>query len=500
MMNLTNHSTLPGRQPAEGELTLTVYPGMALKGEIGTAGPSEMVELSGTASQTASAGLPGDKSISHRAALLAALAEGESRIANFQVSGVTRPMLAALTDLQVDWDLQGSQLHINSPGFYHLRSPGRPLFCGNSATTLRLMAGALAGGGLAAELDGSPGLRRRPMQRIVEPLRALGVPIEATNDCAPLHLQRGALPLRGGAFHLPVASAQVKSCLLLAALSASGPVTVIEPGPSRDHTERMLRGLGVAVTAVTLVTEVSGITADANGEDYSSQSRQSTQVQTTLIPTFPSSLPPLNVVIPGDFSAAAFLIVAACITPGSQVCIRGVGLNPTRTGLLDALVQMGADIRTSNLSEIGGEPVGDVEVSYHPLRGGIVAGDLVVRMIDEFPAFAVAALSAQGVTSVLQAEELRNKESDRISDLCHELRHLGADITEFSDGFSIQGGRPLLGCQVDPHGDHRLAMALAVAGLAAQSPVSIRQAGIFHESFPGFVAILQSLGADLVLE
>ena len=443
--------------------TLHAAPGAGLHGEVGPGN-----------------GLPGDKSLSHRAALFAALAEGESRIENFLVSGVTQAMLEALTALQVPWELEGSTLTVQGRGLRGWTPLTEPvIYCGNSATTLRLLAGALAAWGIAATLDGSPGLRRRPMGRIVEPLRQMGVEIEATDGCAPLILRPGARPLRPLDYSLPVASAQVKSCLLLAALAASGPTTLTEPGPSRNHTERLMSGMGVKVNS-----HWSLVTGD-----------QASVVE--LIPPLPLALAPLRLELPGDISAAAFLIVAALITPGSQIVLRGVGLNPTRSGLLDALQAMGADIQVSNRSQRHGEACGDLTVRASRLHGVQVGGDLVVRMIDEFPAFAVAAAYAQGETVVCQAEELRLKESDRISALCQELRKLGVQVSEALDGFTVQGGQPLHGAVVDPHGDHRLAMALAVAGLAAQEPVEVQGAGIIQESFPDFAAVLARLGANI---
>lgn len=434
---------------------------------------------------TGTASLPGDKSISHRAGLLAALAEGESRVENFLVSGVTRAMLDALTVLGVEWSLDEDVLSVAGKGLDGLRqeSAGRGpvrIECGNSATTLRLLAGALAAAGIPVVLDGSPGLRRRPMRRIVEPLQKMRVPVESSSGCAPLTLHRNATPLKPLAYELPVASAQVKSCLLLAALAADGPTTLVEPGPSRDHTERMLQGMGANVVREKLHTGE----AEQNGE---------TKYRTKLTPPH-RDLQPLRMRLPGDFSSAAFLIVAALVTPGSEVILEGVGLNPTRTGLLDALAAMGAQIRVTAVGERHGEPVGDLQIRYSPLKAAQVSGDLVVRMIDEFPAFAVAAAYARGRTVVRDAEELRHKETDRISVICQQFRRIGVEAQEAAGGFCITGGRPR-GGQVDARGDHRLAMAFAVAGLASWSPVTVEGTEIISESFPGFAEVLQTLGA-----
>jgi len=419
--------------------------------------------------------LPGDKSLSHRAALFAALAEGESRVENFLLAGVTRPLLDALTALGVVWRWEGSTLTVVGRGLGGLRAPEVPLNCGNSATTMRLLAGVLAAAGLPAVLDGSPGLRRRPMRRVTEPLRHMGVPIEDTDGHAPLRLaaRPEGEPLRAITYALPVASAQVKTALLLAALAARGRTLLREPGPSRDHTERLLAAMGAPLHRPDRYT-------------------------VALEGPLHASLRPLRLTLPGDISSAAFLLVAALLVPGSRVRLRGVLLNPTRTGLLDALQAMGARVKTMPVGEVYGEPVGDLEVHYtSTLHGITVAGDLVVRMIDEFPAFAVLAAAAQGDTIVQDAGELRHKESDRISALVIQLRALGVAAEERPDGFVIHGSRHWRGGKVDAHGDHRLAMSLAVAGLAAREPVTVHGAESVAESFPTFVEALRSLGATL---
>lgn len=436
-------------------MKLTIYPGHPLRGE---------------------ATLPGDKSLSHRAALLAALAEGTSEIDHFLVSGVTRPLLNTLSSLGVRWELNGTQLIVHGTGLHGFQSPELPLDCSNSATTLRLLAGGLAAAGTAGTLDGSPGLRSRPMERITAPLRQMGVAVEAApGERAPLSIAarpRGSR-LRAIEYSLPVASAQVKSCLLLAALDADGPVTLREPGPSRDHTERMLASMGAKVVQKGLSVTLEPLSAP---------------------------LRPLCFTPPGDFSSAAFLIVAALITPGSEIAIREVGLNPTRAGLLDALGGMGADIRILSKKERSGEPTGDLIVRHSALHGTRVCGDLVVRMIDEFPAFAAAASFASGTSTVRDAAELRLKESDRIGALCGELRNLGMDVREAEDGFVINGCGSVPGGETAAHGDHRLAMALALMGLAAREPVKVSGAEILSESFPEFTETLIGLGAELRLE
>ena len=428
--------------------------------------------------------LPGDKSLSHRAALFAALAEGESKIGNFQVSGVTQPLLNALQQLGVVWKLEGTNLMVTGHGLQGLHPANEPINCGNSATTLRLLAGALSASGISAVLDGSAGLRRRPMDRVVQPLQRMGVPIVAAeNGGAPLAItaRDKDKPLRNIQYTLPVASAQVKSCLLLAALAGNGPSTLFEPGPSRDHTENMLSNMGVDVTSRILEDETNPIYA------------------TRLVPPA-TPLTPLNLTIPGDISAAAFLIVAALITPGSHLTLTNIGLNATRTGLLDALEAMGADLQVEVLTHAGGEPAGNISVHHQTLKATEISGPLVVRMIDEFPIFAVAAAFASGTTIVREAQELRLKESDRIAAICQELGRIGVDIQETTDGFIINGGTPPRGGEIDSHGDHRLAMSLAVAGLACHGSVTVHGAEMTAESFPDFIQVLQALGSDIQTE
>lgn len=426
--------------------------------------------------------LPGDKSISHRAALFAALAGGESQIDNFLVAGVTKVMLEALSELDINWSLRGTRLEVKGIGMQgNNHVDPVTLNCGNSGTTMRLLAGAIATLGISAVLDGSPGLRSRPMKRIVDPLRAMGVSIEASpQNGAPLRIgaRSPGRKLKPLDYDLPIASAQVKTCLLLAALGAKGRTVLREPGPSRDHTERMLQAMKVDLTRSS---------GETDPEHF----------EVRLSPPESRELEPLLIDIPGDFSSAAFLIVAALVTPGSRIRIQGVGLNPTRTGLLDALQSMGAGIMISNRRDSQGEPVGDLEIKYQPLLGTQISGSLLVRMIDEIPVFAVAAAHAWGRSIVSQAGELRHKESDRISDLCQELRRLRVKVEEKPDGFIIEGGRHVHGGIVDPHGDHRLGMALVVAGLAAQETVIVQNSEIIDESFPEFGEVLVSLGGEV---
>jgi 3-phosphoshikimate 1-carboxyvinyltransferase len=419
--------------------------------------------------------LPGDKSLSHRAALFSALALGHSSIRNFLDSGVTRAMLRAMTALGVEWSLEGTTLKVQGQGLHGLCVPEQALDCGNSATTIRLLAGALAASGVPAVLDGSAGLRKRPMERIVDPLREMGVPIQPSEQgTAPLALS-GRPPERAllsRELTLAQASAQVKTCLLLAGLAADGQTVLHEPAPSRDHSERMLRAMGATI--------------------------HQPDVLTVILEPLQRPLTALDMDLPGDFSAAAFLMVAALITPGSEVCLNNVGLNPGRTGLLDTLLEMGADIRTETLGEQNGEPLGNLIIKHSPLQAVSVSGDRVVQMIDEFPVFAVAAAYARGTTRVRDAQELRYKESDRISALAVQLDRLGVPVREHPDGFSIEGALQIPGgASVDCAGDHRLAMSLAVAGLAAQQPVNVKNAEMMNESFPQFTDVLQAMGGKV---
>jgi 3-phosphoshikimate 1-carboxyvinyltransferase len=443
-------------------MSLTIHPGQPLSGSIS---------------------LPGDKSLSHRAALFASLAAGTSRIDGFLTSGVTSRLLEALSQMGIPWKQDGNTLTIEGHGIGGFMPPTGTLNCGNSATTLRFLAGALASSGISATLDGSTGLRRRPMERIIDPLQQMGVAIQGSSGCAPLKLGASKLPLKGGTYSLSIASAQVKTCLLLAGLAAREPVIITEPGFSRDHSERMLSSMGLAVQSEKIT------------------SGNTNQYLTRIIPPEAQcSLKPLKLSLPGDFSSAAFLIVAALITPGSDITIRDVGLNATRTGLLDVLLSMGASIQIVAQPTRSGEPVGDLKIRHSSLNGVDVSGEQVVRMIDEFPIFAIAAAYADGVSTVRDAGELRLKESDRITALCTELQRLGANVEEVQDGFTVHGLGTLQGGMVDPHGDHRLAMSMAVAGLASEKPITIQNAAIINESFPEFNEVLANLGARLITD
>ncbi len=412
---------------------------------------------------------PGDKSISHRAAILAALAEGDTRIENFlesDTTAATRECLRALgADLEQD---AGGALVVHGRGLHSLRESNDVLFCRGSGTTLRLLAGVCAGQGFLSILDCTPALKRRPMGRLVQPLRSMGATVlaRAGGTLAPLALHGGNL--RAIEHTLPVASAQVKSALLLAALYADAATTVREPGPSRDHTERMLRACGIKLA------------------------REGAAVR--ICPAERLVIPNSVIKIPADFSSAAFLLIAALLVPGSTLRLENVGINPTRTGLLEGLEEMGANIALENTHEESGEPVADLIVSASAaLRGTTLAGDHIPRMIDEFPILAVVATQAHGETVVRDAQELRAKESDRIAALVKELRRMGAHIEEHTDGFLVAGPTPLHGTRVSAHNDHRLAMSLAVAGLVATGETTVEGWECIADSFPDFGQTLQGL-------
>ncbi|MDX9829659.1 MAG: 3-phosphoshikimate 1-carboxyvinyltransferase [Anaerolineae bacterium] len=419
------------------------------------------------------AALPGDKSISHRAILLNMLAGGAARVTNFLPAGDCRASLRVAGALGAEVEvLSPTELRVHGRGMV-LPEPDDVLDCGRSGTTMRLLAGILAGQPFAAVLSGDAQLRRRPMARVAEPLRLMGATVLGRDGgrLPPLTVQGRAL--RGIEYHLPVASAQVKSALLLAGLYAEGPTTLHVPGPARDHTERMLRAMGAQVA-----------TRAGDGGH-------------TLHAGPAAALAPLDLAVPGDFSSAAFLLVAATLVPGSEVVLEGVGINPTRTGLLDVLRAMGAEIEVLDEGSAGGEPVADLAVRSAGLRGIEVGGDLVVRAIDELPILAVAATQARGETLVRDAAELRVKETDRVATTVAELRRLGAAIEARPDGFLVQGPTRLRGAPVDSHGDHRLAMALVVAGLVAEGETVVHDCGCIPDSFPGFEALLAGLGGRI---
>ncbi|GIV57439.1 MAG: 3-phosphoshikimate 1-carboxyvinyltransferase [Rhodothermaceae bacterium] len=405
--------------------------------------------------------LPADKSVAHRAALLAALADGTSQIVNYPASADPQSTLACLRRLgvRIEEDAEGI-LHVEGVGLEGLHPPDGPLDCGNSGTTLRLLAGVLAGQPFETTLTGDASLSRRPMDRIATPLRQMGATVELTDGHAPVRLRGGRL--RGIEYVLPVPSAQVKSCVLLAGLFAEGTTTVIETLPSRDHTERML-GLDVF-------------------EDGAGRRHISIHGGRRIAPRLWA--------VPRDFSAAAFFLVAGSIAPAGELRLPAVGLNPSRTAFLDVLRAMGADVTVENERTHGGEPLGDLVVRPAPLHGVTVGDPLIPNLIDEIPALAVAAACAEGRTVIRNAAELRVKETDRLAALATNLRALGVAVEEHPDGLVIEGGRPLHGATVESFDDHRIAMAMGVAALRATGPVTITGAGCARISFPGFWSAL----------
>ncbi|MBE2271425.1 MAG: 3-phosphoshikimate 1-carboxyvinyltransferase [Anaerolinea sp.] len=409
--------------------------------------------------------VPGDKSMSHRAVLFGALAQGATHVRAWLPAGDTEASLGAVQALGVrverhsetELTVHGGQLH----------APDQPLDLVNAGTGIRLLTGIMVGQPFPSILDGSEQLRRRPMKRIIDPLRLMGADIEGTNGYAPLHIKPATL--RGIQYDLPMASAQVKSAVLLAALFAEGETVVTEPGAARDHTERMLRAMGVDVAV------------EGN--------------KVTIQPT--RTLRPMDFTIPGDASSAAFPVVAALIIPDSDITLTNINLNPTRTGLFDVLREMGADLTITETGTEAGDPVGTIRARHSPLKGVTVGGEVVVRMIDEFPIFMVAALFAEGETLVRDAGELRVKETDRLAVMTAELTKLGATIVETEDGFYLSGVQKLTGAKVFGHDDHRISMSLVVAGLAADGNTDVIDAECAADSFPGYAETLRKLGANV---
>lgn len=412
--------------------------------------------------------IPGDKSISHRAVLLAALADGVSRIDGFLEGADTRATasICGRLGVRIDAPEDGVRL-VHGVGIDGLQAPATALDCGNAGTAMRLLAGLLAGQRFDSTLLGDASLSRRPMARVTEPLAMMGARIDTDAGHAPLRIH-GGRPLHGIDYTLPVASAQVKSALLLAGLYARGETVVREPRPTRDCSERMLAAFGYPIGYGAGHATLCG----------------------------GGRLRATDVTVPADFSSAAFFLVAATLVPGSQLRLRRVGMHPRRTGLLPVLRAMGADIVVADAREHGGEPVADLIVRHAPLHGIEVPAELVADMIDEFPALCVAAACAQGTTVIRGAAELRVKESDRIATMAAGLRALGAAVEERPDGAVIHGGRLQAGT-VASHGDHRIAMAFAVAAQRAAGEVRIEDVANVATSFPGFGALARELGFGL---
>ena len=412
--------------------------------------------------------LPGDKSISHRAALIAALADGRTEISNFSTAADCASTLACLRELGISIDRKENV--VTFTGSQNLTAPRRALDCGNSGSTLRILAGVLAGYDFTAELIGDESLSSRPMRRIIEPLELMGARIESTNGKAPLKVH-GANRLNPITYRLPVASAQVKSAVLFAGLNAKGRTTVIETSPTRDHTERLFNGFGVPVMRNDdLAVSIEGPERFTGGA----------------------------ITIPGDVSSAAYFVAAAMMLHGSKVTIEGVGLNPTRAAFLSVLTSWGADISTDDLQTERNEPYGTINV-----RGGLtgtttapdrtLSHSIIPSLIDELPLLAVVGSQIDGGIQIRDAAELRHKESDRLATTAANLRAMGAEVEEFDDGLAVSGPTRLRGASVDSHGDHRIAMAFSVAALIADGETEIAGAECVAISFPEFFTLLESL-------
>lgn len=433
-------------------ITFNVKPGGKLRGEIR---------------------VPGDKSISHRSIMLGSLAQGVTRVTGFLEAEDALSTLQAFRDMGVT--IEGpvnGEVVIHGVGKYGLKAPQKPLYLGNSGTSMRLLSGLLAGQAFDSVLTGDGSLSGRPMKRVTDPLTQMGAVIETTaRGTAPLHIKGQAGKLQGIDYQMPIASAQVKSCLLLAGMYAEGRTRVTEPAPTRDHTERMLSGFCYPI-------ERQGATVSISAQ---------------------GALQPATIDVPSDISSAAFFLVGASIAPGSDIVLKHVGINPTRTGVIDILRLMGARIEMLNERVVGGEPVADLHVVASDLKGIAIPEELVPLAIDEFPVLFVAAACAEGQTRLTGAAELRVKESDRIQVMADGLQVLGVVAEATADGMIIQGGTLGSGT-VASHGDHRIAMAFSIAGLRAQGPIRINDCANVNTSFPEFIEIARTLGLDLSCE
>ena len=421
---------------------------------------------------------PPDKSISHRAVIISSLSEGKSSIRNFLRAEDTLRTLEAFRKMGIDiketedsrvQGFKGSkELVINGKGLKGLKKPEKTIDCGNSGTTMRLLSGVLAGQSFTTTLTGDSSLKRRPMLRVIDPLTKMGAEISSEKgEYPPLNIKGGNLsPIQ---YDSPIASAQVKSAILFAGLYCNGVTSVHSPQKSRDHTEKMLEAAGVEVIEKGRKVSVKGI----------------------------AKLNPMDITVPGDFSSAAFFIVAGLLIPGSEILIKNVGINPTRSGLLNILEKMGADISRDNERVISGEHVADIFVKHSRLKG-VTSGkdfgnEILISAIDEFPILCVAAAAAQGETKITGAKELRVKESDRISSMSKELQKMGSEVEELEDGLIIKGRETLKSATVQSHGDHRVAMAMTVAGLIADGTTTVEDTECINTSFPGFMEMLGQL-------
>jgi 3-phosphoshikimate 1-carboxyvinyltransferase len=424
--------------------TITIKPAASVKGEII---------------------VPGDKSISHRSIMLGAIANGVTSVRGFLRGGDNMATMGAFRSMGVQIDDDGETVVIHGKGLHGLSEPGDVIDCGNSGTTIRLITGLLAGQSFFSVVTGDQYLRKRPMKRVVEPLSRMGARILGRNQgsLAPLAISGGSLNAIG--YESPVSSAQVKSAIMLAGLYADGETSVREPTLSRDHSERMFRLFGASLEIFN-----SGVTVKGGVE-----------------------LQGQDITVPGDISSATFFMVAALITPGSELLIKNVGVNPTRTGAIDILQAMGGNIELQNQREVSGEPVADLLVRSSQLKGCAIAGSVVPRAIDEFPAICVAAACAEGTTTIREARELRVKETDRITAMATNLRRLGVTVEECEDGMTITGVEQLSGGDVDSYGDHRIAMSFSVAALVSKSGITVSDTECVSTSFPTFFPLLEQV-------
>jgi 3-phosphoshikimate 1-carboxyvinyltransferase len=414
---------------------------------------------------------PPDKSISHRAIMFASIAEGKSIVKNFLKAEdpISTTNAFRMMGIEIE-EKAGNELVIHGKGLYGLKEPFDVIDCGNSGTTVRLISGILSGNPFFSVLTGDDSLKQRPMARVINPLKEMGADISARSSDKYLPMSIKGKVLKAINYTMPMASAQVKSCLILAGLYADSTTIITEPQKSRDHTERMLMAMGAEV-------EVEGLTIKVKGEG--------SRVK---------GLKPIDITIPSDFSSAAFFIAGALIIPDSEILIRNVCVNPTRTGLLDVIKNMGGDVRVENMRDVSGEPVADIYCkSADSLKAVKISGDIMPSLIDEFPILCVLAAQADGVTEIRGAEELRVKESDRIKAMATELKKLGVELEEYPDGISIKGKASLKGATVESYHDHRIAMSLAIAALVAEGTTTINNAECVDISFPGFFEELKRI-------
>jgi 3-phosphoshikimate 1-carboxyvinyltransferase len=408
---------------------------------------------------------PGDKSISHRSLMLGSLATGATLVRDFLISDDTLSTANAMRALGASIEINGTRVVVEGNGLHGLKEPDQIIDCGNSGTTTRLLIGLLSPQEFTTTLTGDKYLQARPMKRVVGPLTQMGANIAGNEEGNKLPLTITGSKLKGISYELPVASAQVKSAILLAGMYAEGETEVIEPSASRDHTERMLTYLGVPITKNGNSIKINKVSNIISGE----------------------------IIVPSDLSSAAFFIVAALITPGSEVVIKNVGINPLRTGIIDILKRMGGDIEIINERDVNGEPIGDIIARASNLHAAEIGGDVIPKAIDELPLVAVAASFAEGTTLIKDAKELRVKETDRINAMATELGKLGVEVKEFEDGMSIMGTESLTGAVCSSWGDHRIAMSVAIAGLRAKGETEIVDADCVSVSYPDFFKVLDEL-------